>query len=114
MSWTFTNEDGSRIESIDEDRKVYTYDTEGALVDERDFTADENATLDAILANRQREDDRRQTLAQARNAIQANNQFLNLNAPTQAQALQQIKALTRQMNGLARILAYELDYIDND
>ena len=66
----------------------------------------------ALTTHQQKQAERRRTLEQGRDAIQANNQFLNLNAPTQAQALQQIKALTRQMNGLARILAEELDYID--
>jgi hypothetical protein len=38
------------------------------------------------------------------NAFQANQAFLDLASPTQVQAVAQVKALTRQMNGLVQLL----------
>lgn len=59
MSWTFTNEDGSRIEAVDEDRKVYEYAADGTLLREWDYTPEENAALDAVLAIQQAEENAR-------------------------------------------------------
>jgi hypothetical protein len=49
---------------------------------------------------------------QASTALQANRDFLAIAAPTQAQALAQIKALTRQNNGLIRHMLGLLDGTD--
>ena len=48
----------------------------------------------------------------ASNAINNNKDFLALSAPTNAQALKQIQALTRQTNAIIRLLVRELDDID--
>lgn len=46
---------------------------------------------------------------QAVASLQNNRDFLALPAPTQAQTLAQVKALSRQMNGVLRMLLGELD-----
>lgn len=46
---------------------------------------------------------------QALQALQGNRDFINLPAPTNAQTLAQVKALTRQSNGVIRMLLGELD-----
>lgn len=51
-----------------------------------------------------------QAIAQkAEAALAANATFLALASPTQAQAVAQVQALTRQVNGLIRFLAGEFD-----
>lgn len=45
-------------------------------------------------------------------ALQANRNFLALTSPTNAQTLAQVKALTRQNNGLIRMLLNRLDGTD--
>lgn len=47
--------------------------------------------------------------SQAVQALVDNRAFLALAAPTQAQTLAQVKALTRQMNGAIRMLLGQLD-----
>lgn len=46
---------------------------------------------------------------QALVALQTNRDFLALAAPTQAQTLAQVKALSRQVNGVLRMLLGQLD-----
>lgn len=53
-----------------------------------------------------------QLLNQAFNAMQTNRAFVNLAAPTQAQAVAQVKALSRQVNALIRRELGELDGTD--
>lgn len=48
----------------------------------------------------------------ARNALSNNRSFLNLSSPTNAQNAAQLKALTRQMNYLIRIVIGDLDGSD--
>jgi hypothetical protein len=43
----------------------------------------------------------------ARQALTTNATFLNLSAPTNAQTLQQVRALTSQMSGLSRLILRE-------
>lgn len=50
--------------------------------------------------------------AKAPNALANNSAFLALSAPTQAQAVAQVTALTRQMNAVIRILLGMLDTTD--
>lgn len=59
----------------------------------------------------QRETNRLTLEDRAKNALTANADFLALDAPTNAQALTQIKALTRQTNAIIRLLVRELDDI---
>lgn len=48
----------------------------------------------------------------AANALQSNRDFLAIATPTNAQAVAQIKALTRQVNGLIRLAVGALDGTD--
>lgn len=48
----------------------------------------------------------------ARTALATNRTFLGLSSPTNAQNAAQIKALTRQMNGVIRLLLGQLDGTD--
>lgn len=59
------------------------------------------------------EDGNRTTLEQrAANALQTNRDFLALATPTNAQVVAQVKALTRQNNGIIRLLLGRLDGTD--
>lgn len=49
---------------------------------------------------------------QARQALTANRTFLALTTPNNAQAIAQVQALTRQTNGIIRLLLNELDGTD--
>ena len=49
---------------------------------------------------------------QATTALDTNRTFIALASPTQAQTLAQVKALSRQMNGLIRLQLGQLDGID--
>jgi len=72
-----------------------------------DLTATETAAVQVRLASRNANEE---TLrSQALQALQANRDFLAIASPTQAQTLAQVKALTRQSNGVIRMLLGQLD-----
>lgn len=58
------------------------------------------------------EDNDRTLRERAQNALANNNTFMNLTAPTNAQNAAQIKALTRQMNAIIRLVVGALDNTD--
>lgn len=62
---------------------------------------DDGGAVDAALASYQQAMTERDAIV---SAFQANQDFLNLASPTNAQAVAQTKALTRQMNGLVKLL----------
>ena len=101
-----------RFEKDHATRKAREFDADGTLLNERDYTAEENAQADEMEARNTRLANENTLYEQARTAIVGNKQFLALSSPTNAQTLAQVKALTRQMNGLIRIVAKELDVID--
>lgn len=78
----------------------------------RPYTAEENAAADdravaAVAASNE------QTLRQrATTALTANRDFLSIAAPTNVQTLAQVRALTRQMNGLIRLTVRDLSGTD--
>lgn len=76
--------------------KHYLYDADGTLLETTDLPDDNGDTL-------------RQA---ARDALAANRAFLAVASPTNAQTLAQVRALTRQMNGLARLVINQLDGTD--
>jgi hypothetical protein len=94
-------------EQWDVPSRTYRRWENGVLVEERPFTAAENASADEQLAD----DARRATLAdlqaRARAAITADAAYLSAvvaGTVTTAQALQQVAALTRQVIGLIRLV----------
>ena len=84
------------------------------------LTAEEQAERDAMAVEyeqqRQAEGTRtanRQTIEDAaRKALASNRTYLGLSSPTNAQNAAQLKALTRQVNGLIRLALSELDAAD--
>ena len=49
---------------------------------------------------------------QAVAALQSNRDFIDLTAPTNAEAVAQVKALSRQVNGIIRLILERLDGTD--
>ena len=58
------------------------------------------------------ESSRRTIHAQAATSLDGNRAFLALTSPTAAQNAAQVKALTRQMNGVIRLVLGQLDATD--
>jgi hypothetical protein len=89
----------------------YVRFVDGALVERRPATEREQVALPRVPLDRSDEYAsklREQALA----AHAANRTFVALNSPTNAQNAAQIKALTRQMNGVIRLLLGQLDGTD--
>jgi hypothetical protein len=87
----------------DDSIRLYTaWNKYGAQTLQRAYTAEENARAD-IDANRA------VILAQALTALTTNTNFLALTTPTNAQVLAQVQALTRQMDGVIRVVGGYLD-----
>lgn len=79
---------------------VTTFDRDGQQLDQRTVEVGaEQSTGDAL----------RQLLAAS---LQGNSDFLALGTPTNAQMVQQVRALTRQNNRIIRLLAGLLDSTD--
>ena len=87
----------------DDATRTYTEtDTDtGTVIVSRPFTSAENEAAERRAATQV-------LLSQARNAVQNNNAFLDLTSPTNAEALAQIKSLSRQVNALIRLVADDL------
>lgn len=80
--------------------KVQTYDDKGNLVTEHDLEIPaESVNRDAVEAT-------------ARSALAANRTFVALASPSAAQSTAQVKALSRQVNGLIRVLLGAFDGSD--
>ena len=77
------------------------YGSDGELLSETDETVDTTA-VDNEMAIRER----------AAVALDANLTFLAITSPTNAQNAAQVKALTRQVNGLIRLTIGSLDEVD--
>ena len=87
----------------------YTYDDalipSGLLLDDGTFIPIDTVPDETPQGNANRETIK----AQARQALDTNAAFLALQSPTNAQTLAQVKALTRQANGLIRLAVGALD-----
>lgn len=94
----------------DASRTFHDY-TSGADVS-RKYTADENAAADARAEAALEANNNTTLRQQAQNALQNNRDFLALSAPTNAQVLAQVKALTRQNNGIIRLVLHDLTGTD--
>lgn len=94
----------------DDDTRTYTrWDETGAQVEQRPYTPDENARVDAEAAITTANTNRTSLRAKAINALANNATFLGLSSPTNAQVVAQTKALTRQNNALIRLVIGQLD-----
>lgn len=67
----------------------------------------EGTTWDPVPGGR--EDNRRSIVGKVAAALDANQTYLNRNNPTAAQTTAQVQGLTRQVNGLIRLLVEQLD-----
>ncbi|MDF1603406.1 hypothetical protein [Nocardioides sp. YIM 152315] len=90
----------------DEARLVWDFTAEPW--ESRPYTDDENAAADARAAEAAVVADRAALVEQARDAVAGNRVFLDLDAPTAAQTLAQVRALTRQMTALVRLTVGDL------
>lgn len=96
----------------DDARQVLTFDESGAVLDVRDYDADETAEADERAAVTAQEANRLDLQAKAVAALQNNRDFLAKTSYTNADIVAQVKALTRQMNGVIRLAANALDGTD--
>lgn len=78
-----------------------TYTVEGEAITIEELTEEHRAAVQVVFDAHAAKRAERDAVAAAH---AANVQFLGLASPTQAQAVAQVKALTRQMNFLARTL----------
>lgn len=95
----------------DSARTVTTWDEDGTPR-VLDYNADERADADARAAARTRQVNGGTLRDRARTALDANRAFLALASPTNAQTLAQVRALTRQAQGLIRLDLDDLNSTD--
>ena len=81
---------------------IYTISCDSVAQADLEFFVSEAAKDADMEANRQT------LLTKARTALTNNGKFLDIASPTQAQAVAQVKALTRQMNAIIKIVASDL------
>lgn len=94
----------------DEERVVWDFTAEPW--ESRPFTCEENAAADERAATVAAESNRTTLTTQARAALAGNRTFLANASPTNAQTLAQVKALTRQMNAVIRLVVGDLSGTD--
>lgn len=117
----------NRAEEWDDATRTYTaWDAAGAQTAQRSYTAAENAAADARAAeattssnNLTLRQSAENALAANRNDITTNDAYAAISAPTAAQNLAQIRALStqssrqaRELNGLIRLILGRLDGTD--
>ena len=98
-----------RLWRDDTTRTVTTWDAAGVLTDTRPYTAAENAAADAEAVARTVTVNEATIRGRAATALTANNTFLALTSPTNAQVLAQTKILTRECSALIRLALRLLD-----
>lgn len=99
--------DASMTQQWDITARTYSCYENGVLLEERPFTDAENADADACIAQQVRDNNRATLLTQARNAYATNVTYLaavNAGTATTATHIAQVPALTRQMQGLIRLI----------
>lgn len=93
--------------------RTYTaFDAAGVQTAQRPYDAAENALADARATQEGFDTNGQALRSRASTALGDNRTFLNLASPTNAQTLAQVKALTKQMNGLIRLTLNKLDGTD--
>lgn len=109
MSIRRYDDNGNLVALWDDSTRLYTeYNKAGAEVVNRPFTAEENAIADALAVQDTQNANKQALLQKAAAALTANASFLALASPTTAQAVTQVKALTRQVNALIKLAVNDL------
>lgn len=99
----------NRAQVIDLTASTITrWDATGAIVEQRALTAAELIALQPYLDQRSADSVLADLTGKMRSALDTNATFLALAAPTNAQTLAQVKALTRECSALIRLMAREL------
>lgn len=93
-------------------RRYRRFAANGAVEEERPFTADEEALALAEEAEEVREGNDRTIRQRAQSALADNRTFLALGSPTNAQTLAQVRRLTQQNVALIRLALDQLDGTD--
>ena len=96
-------------EQWDDVTRLYTkWDSAGVQTEQRPYTAEENTRADAEAVTTTADSNREAIKTKALTAITANNNFLAITSPTNAQTLAQVKVLTRENTAIIRLLLNEL------
>lgn len=107
-----TYKNGAVVERWTNEGVLPGYYSGNPLIKQRDLTAEEAQRLaDADAANAAANNGRT-IREQAQAALDNNRTFLALTNPTNAQNAAQVKALTRQVNGIIRLVLGKLDGTD--
>lgn len=93
----------------DATRTVTRWDRTGAILEQRPYTAAEHAAATATATQATADANEATLRSRAQTALTTNGEFLALAAPTNAQTLAQVKALTRQASALIRLELRALD-----
>ena len=100
----------NKAQQWDDATRTYTsWDASGNQTLQRPYTTDENADADARQQAATDDANRTSLQTKATNAIATNNKFLAITSPTNAQAVAQVQALTRQNTAIIRLLLGLLD-----
>lgn len=103
---------GNRLEEWDSVAGYTRWSDAGAVLERRALTAEEAAPLAAQEADNVRTTNGDSLRAQASGALAANRSYIALASPTATDTTKQVKALSRQMNALIRLLLGQLDGTD--
>lgn len=103
--------DNNALERWDDGTRTYT-DFRATPDVVRPYTAAENAEADQRAAEGSRTTNGEAIRSNALTALTSNRNLLGIASPTSAQNAAQVKALTRQVNGLIRLALDKLDGTD--
>ena len=88
----------------DDTRTVSTFDASGDEVDTRPYTAEEDTAADQRATALTEDGNRSSIEDKALAALESNKDYLATSSPSNAQVVAQVRLLTRQNNGLIRLL----------
>lgn len=92
----------------DATRTYHEYDAAGVETLARPYTTEENADADTRATEATEATNESTLIDKARTALTNNANFLAIASPTTAQAVTQVKALTRQVNALIKLKIRDL------